>query len=113
MSDTKNAPPARPAPGVGERTYQDIATRPVQGDVVELDEQTEGMGETFTERKTLRVMGVCDELVWFKEYGKGRSTITLCQWHGRLLNGKNGSVYRASDCPPPSPAGAGAAKEQK
>lgn len=72
------------------RGLTDIATKPLKGDVVEFDELAicPDDKEPFMATVMLRVIAVAEDLVWFKEYGKGRRNIvSIDEWGKRLMAG--------------------------
>lgn len=72
------------------REFNDIATKPIAGDVVEFDEAAicPITRDVFAAGRMLRVIAFCEGLVWFKEYGKGRRNIaTIDEWEKRLRAG--------------------------
>lgn len=79
---------------MSERTIADIATRPVLGDVVEVQD-TAGSVEIL-----LRVLAVVDGHVGVKEYGKGRFFVSRYWWERRLMDAASAKVYEYPQGPP-------------
>lgn len=79
-----------------ERTIEQIIESPQKGDTITLVEPVTDMGEpSFDHESMLRVLGVADEHVWYKEYGiVGRTFKPLKQWRSRIRSANSASVYK-------------------
>lgn len=81
---------------MSRRDTSHAATDPIADDVIEIWE-----GDSDEPEAMLRVLAVKEDHVWFKEYGKGRSTCHIKAWRARLTNAKTRKLIRPGDhdCP--------------
>lgn len=81
---------------LGERMMEQIIESPQKGDMIVLVEPVTDMGEpSFDHESMIRVLGVADEHVWYKEYGLvGRTFKPLKQWMNRIRSAKSASIYK-------------------
>lgn len=84
---------------MSRRDLVHVKTHPLAGDVIELREKHfVGSTDEYDCETMLRVIAVAEELVWFKEYGKGRKNIvSVKEWKERIDAAQSGTLIRGAD----------------